>query len=110
MAHKEASRNQKLAIRFLTGAWCVSCFVLVTAYSSVLISFVTSPYYKPLIESVYDIPKDPNIKITVDRGLFPDLVFKVQYHLYFKFRKHSTKNTTIYQQIFRALKVAFLSI
>ena len=77
MAHKEANRNQKLTIRFLAGAWCVTCFVLVAAYSSVLISFVTSPYYNPLIESVYDIPKDPKIKITVDRGLFPDLVYRV---------------------------------
>lgn len=66
-----------MAIRFLTGAWCVTCFVLVTAYSSVLISFVTSPYYKPLINSVYDFPKDPSVKITVDKGLFPDLAFTV---------------------------------
>nr|CAH0113330.1 unnamed protein product [Daphnia galeata] len=75
LAQGGTSRDQKLTIRLLAGSWCVACFVLVTAYSSVLISFVTSPYYKPLIRSVYDIPKNPNIKITVNRGWSPDLLF-----------------------------------
>jgi hypothetical protein len=77
LAQGGTSRDQKLTIRLLAGSWCVACFVLVTAYSSVLISFVTSPYYKPLIRSVYDIPKNPNIKITVNRGWSPDLLFTV---------------------------------
>jgi hypothetical protein len=71
------SRDQKLTIRVLAGTWCVACFVLVTAYSSVLTSFVTSPYYKPLIRSVHDIPKNPQIKITLNRGWVPDRVFSV---------------------------------
>lgn len=77
LAQGGTSRDQKLTIRFLAGTWCVACFILVTAYSSVLISFVTSPYYKPLIRSVYDMPKNPNVKITVTRGWFPDLLFTV---------------------------------
>lgn len=77
MANKKTNRNQKLTVRLLSGAWCLTCFVLVTAYSSVLISFVTSPNYKPLIKSIYDFPKDPQVKITVDKGLSADLIFTV---------------------------------
>lgn len=78
LAQGGTSRDQKLTIRFLAGAWCTACFVLVTAYSSVLISFVTSPNYKPMIQSLYDIPKNPKVKITVNRGWSPDLLFTVK--------------------------------
>lgn len=77
MAQKETSQNQTLTIRLLAATWCLACFVLITAFSSVLISFVTLPYYKPLIDSIYDIPKNPQIKITVDRGLPMDSLFTV---------------------------------
>lgn len=79
LAQGGTSRNQKFTIRFLAGAWCVTCFVLVTAYSSVLISFVTSPNYKPLIQSLYDMPKNPQVKVAVNRGWSPDLLFTVSY-------------------------------
>ncbi|XP_046453781.1 ionotropic receptor 93a-like [Daphnia pulex] len=75
LAQGGTSRDQRLTIRVLAGTWCVACFVLVTAYSSVLISFVTSPNYKPLIRSVHDIPKNPQIKITVNQGWLPDRLF-----------------------------------
>lgn len=78
LAQGGTSRDQKLIIRFLAGAWCTACFVLVTAYSSVLISFVTSPNYKPMIHSLHDIPKNPKVKVTVNRGWSPDLLFTVR--------------------------------
>ena len=81
LAQKETRRNQKLAIRFLAGAWCLTCFVLIMAYSSVLISFVASPYYEPLISSLYDIPKNPQVTITVNKGLYPDLLFTVRFYI-----------------------------
>ena len=71
--------NRKLAIRFLTGAWCLTCFVLVTAYSSVLVSFMTAPEsYKPIINSIHDLPaKQHHVKVTVDKNLFADQIFQV---------------------------------
>ena len=70
--------NKQIAIRFLTGAWCVACFVLISAYSSVLIAFVTSPDpFKPLINSVYDLPKKPEVRLTVKKGWIADLIFQV---------------------------------
>lgn len=77
LAPKETFGHRDLVIRFLAGAWCVSCFVLITAYSSVRISFVTSPYYKPIIDSIYDLPQNSSVKLVVDRGLFPDLLFAI---------------------------------
>ncbi len=70
--------KQKLVVRFLAGAWCVASFIIVTAYSSVLISFVTAPNLKPLIDSVYDLPIKQNIKLAVDRGWSPEFLFLVR--------------------------------
>ena len=65
-------------IRFLAGAWCLTGFVLITAYSSVLISFLTAPDpLKPIINSVNDLPKKPNIHFMVNKGWIADLIFQV---------------------------------
>jgi hypothetical protein len=50
------------------GAWCLACFVLVNAYSSVLISFVVAPNLKPIIDSVKDIPKNKGWAMVVEKG------------------------------------------
>ena len=73
------NRNHSLVIRLLTGTWCLAGFVLVTAYSSVLISFVTTPdsYYNALINSVYDIPKQPEVQLTVEYDKFIDILLRV---------------------------------
>ena len=56
-----------LSIRILAGTWCLSCFVLITAYSSVLTSFIVSPNIKPIIDSVYDIPKVFGLQVLIDK-------------------------------------------
>lgn len=71
--------NRQLAIRFAAAAWCLACFVLVQAYSSTLIAFITSPNNEPIINSVYDIPKVPGLKITVNRNFAADLRLLVSY-------------------------------
>ncbi len=68
--------NRQLAIRLAASAWCLACFVLVQAYSSTLIAFITSPNNKPIIDSVYDIPNVPGLKITVNRNLGADLLLR----------------------------------
>ena len=73
------NRNHSLVIRLLTGSWCLAGFVLVTAYSSVLISFVTAPdsYYNALINSVYDLPKQPEVRLTAEKNKFIDTLLRV---------------------------------
>jgi len=67
-----------LVIRFLTGAWCMTCFVLVTAYSSVLVSFMTAPeIYKSIINPVNDLPNKPDIHVTVTKEWLADVIFEL---------------------------------
>ena len=59
-------------IRFLAGVWCLAAFVLVNAYSSVLISFVTAPYRPYLLQSVQDLYNQSKTSILVDKGFVVD--------------------------------------
>ena len=76
--HAMANYRQ-LVIRFLTGAWCLSCFVLITAYSSVLVSFLTAPdhTYAPLVKSVNDLLNKTDVRVTVNKELMTDILLKV---------------------------------
>ena len=70
---------RRLFIRFLTGSWCLACFVLVTAYSSVLVSILTAPLdtYKILLNSVNDLPLKPEIRVVINKGWIMDVILKV---------------------------------
>jgi len=69
---------RQLAIRIFTGAWCLVGFVLVTAYSSVLISFVTAPDpFKLILNSIGDLLTNHNIKLIVNKNLMADVTFMV---------------------------------
>jgi len=77
-ANSAIGNTRKLFIRFLTGAWCLTCFVLITAFSSVLVSFLTAPEpYKPIINSVNDLPIKRDVQVTVRKGFFADIIFRV---------------------------------
>ena len=67
------------AIRIGIGAFSLAAFVLSHAYSSVLISFATTPIFRPLIDSVYDIPKNPRVYVTVDKDQGTDVFLRVYY-------------------------------
>ena len=72
------SRNRQLAVRFLTGAWCLTCFVLVTAYSSVLLASLVAPdKFEPIINSADDLPNKPEIRSTVYKDQSADVLFQV---------------------------------
>lgn len=83
----------------ILGAWCLSAFVLIAGYNSVLISYVTSPNAEPLIRSINDLTNTSSVKIVVDRGLGVDLGLSVSTSLvcqieeltvFMKFRKYLT--------------------
>ena len=72
------NQRKSLVIRLMVGAWVLSCFVLITAYSSVLISFVTAPdNLKPIIDSFEDLPKNPKIHITTKKSYGIDKTIQV---------------------------------
>ena len=70
-------RDKRLAIRLIAGAWCLTCFVLVTSYNSVLISFVTSPNAVPLITSMNDLINMSKVHLIVEKGMGHDIVISV---------------------------------
>ena len=93
-------RSRQLAILLLAGAWCLVCFVLVTAYSSVVISFLTAPEtFKPIINSINDLPMKPEIRVTVNKGWTPDKIFEVLIELELdKNKKNENKISILLQK------------
>lgn len=69
--------EERLTIRIIAGTWCLVCFVLVTSYNSVLISYVTSPNTEPLITSIHDLTNTSHVNLVVDKGLGFDIVLSV---------------------------------
>ena len=61
--------SKKFAIRLVVGAWCLLAFVLVTAYQSVLVSFIMSSGIEPpLVKSLSDLLSKPNVHVSVEKG------------------------------------------
>ena len=69
--------NTSFEIRIIGAVWCLACFILAQAYNVELISYIMAPNRKPIINSPYDIPKVPGLKLTVDRGYPIDVALMV---------------------------------
>ena len=69
---------KKLALRIVAAVWCLSCFILVQSYSCVLISVMTLPKLKPLVNSVYDIPKISGLQVVANRGMAIEAALSVR--------------------------------
>ncbi len=54
-AWPDGLRKQKLFFRFLLGSWFLATLVLVNAYSSLLISYLTIPTLVPVAKSLDDV-------------------------------------------------------
>lgn len=59
---------KSLTIRLIASFWCLGAAVLVPAYSGNLLSHIISPEQKPVIETVFDIPSVPYLKVAVNMG------------------------------------------
>ncbi len=70
----------------------MACFVLVQAYSSTLIAFITLSNNKPIINSVYDISNVPGLKITVNRNFGADVMLRASCFLKLNNIQHSIYN------------------
>lgn len=64
-------------MRLVGGAWCLTAFVLVSAYSSVLISFITAPDFHSLLYSVDELAKRDDIGLVVLKDYATDVILKV---------------------------------
>ena len=73
--------SNKLALRLVGGAWCLLGFVLVTAYQSVLISFIlTQVMEPPLVNSLVDVANKKDVQIVVEKGNSMDMQITVEPH------------------------------
>lgn len=69
--------SKNLMIRIIIISWCIASFALTNFYSALLISFVTSPTLTPLINSIYDVPNRPDVRVAVNRGINLEAVILV---------------------------------
>ena len=76
-----SSSGRMVAFRILVGTWALGSFLLVNYYNSILTSFFTAPNYQPLINSAYELPKNPDIKITANAISAPVFFFRVVIYL-----------------------------
>lgn len=66
-----------MRIRLLSATWCLVAAVLTNSYGSVLITYVLAPNRPPVINSVYDIAKEYDAKLVLERGRGYDSVITV---------------------------------
>jgi hypothetical protein len=64
----------------IAAAWCLAAFVVVNVYNTTLISFISSPNLQPVIDTIYDIQKKPELQIVLDKAQYSDLFFSVRAH------------------------------
>ena len=69
-------------MRLVGGTFILAAFVLVTAYNSVFISFITAPHSYPLVETVADVAEKSNVKLATSKGLAIDLTLSVSIHIF----------------------------
>ena len=65
------------AVYIVGGVWCLATFVLVNAYNSTLISYVTLPNPQPLINSIFDLRNRSDVYLVTDNNLNTDAVLSV---------------------------------
>lgn len=64
-----------MRVRLIAGSWCLAAAVLCYSYNSVLITYVLAPIRAPIINSVYDIVRDNDAKLVVEKGRgYDDLI------------------------------------
>jgi hypothetical protein len=67
-----------LAIRLVAGSWCLLAFVFVTAYQSVLISYILAPGMEPpIVDSFSDLVNKTDVRLLVEKGLSIDSMLTV---------------------------------
>jgi len=62
--------------------WCLATFVLVTAYNSLLTSYIMAPNPQLLINSIDDLKTRPHIRVVTDKDRNADALLMVSLLLY----------------------------
>lgn len=62
---------------FIVGAWCLAALVIVSAYNSLLTSYILGSNADPLVDSLADLVGNSKVNLVVDKGLAVDVVVSV---------------------------------
>ncbi|XP_046462609.1 uncharacterized protein LOC124208780 [Daphnia pulex] len=60
--------SNRLPLRVLAGSWCLIAVVLVYAYNSTLISYVSLPTHQPIVNTFEDLAASKTLRVTTQRG------------------------------------------
>lgn len=71
--------GSKWKLRWAVGAWLLSAFVLITAYSSVLFSFILAPQFKPLIRNIQELAERNDVSPVFVKGSAAERLVMVIY-------------------------------
>lgn len=60
--------SSRLSMRFAAGSWCLIAFVLVYAYNSTLVSYISLSKYEPVVNTWDDLAASTSLRVTAPRG------------------------------------------
>lgn len=60
--------SSRLSMRFAAGSWCLIAFVLVYAYNSTLVSYISLSKYESVVNTWEDLAASTNLRVTAPRG------------------------------------------
>ena len=70
--------SKRLAPRLVAGAWSLLTFILITAYQTVLISYIMAPGMQPpIVDSFADLANKSDVRLIVEKGLSIDTLLTV---------------------------------
>ena len=52
----------------MAGTWCLMAIIIVNAYNSMLITFISIPTYEPIVNTWDDVAKSNSLRIAVPKG------------------------------------------
>jgi hypothetical protein len=61
-------QSNRLPLRVVAGSWCLIAVVLVYAYNSTLISYVSLPTHQPIVNTFEDLAASKTLRVTTQRG------------------------------------------
>ncbi len=73
------SYNVRTSFKILVGIWLLSMVVLIFAYSGVLTSLLSVPKLEPTVNTLEDLVKGGQLRITIEKNVHMSREFLVNY-------------------------------
>ena len=77
----EIFRIKQMPILMVIGSWSMAAFILTIYYNTLLISFISAPNPKPLINSIYDLQNRSDLFLLTDEVGNTNAIISVIYIL-----------------------------